>query len=510
MNFLELGLKKDICDIMDSLGYTLPTEVQQNAIPPILFGKDVLVRSETGSGKTFAFVLPILQKIDKNSDDIGALIVCPTRELAIQVADQTKKVADVLDMKVCAVFGGSTIDRQVKSLKKKPQVVIGTTGRILDLIKRRTLKLESANFVVLDEADEMLDMGFLPDIEKIFAHTKKDRQTLMFSATIPDEIKELAKNYQHNSVLIEIGEANKALGTISQNYIFVQKKQKQNLLAELLYSEIYEKCIVFVNTKQFAEELEHLLCKKKLSAKAIHGDMKQAERRRVLDAFREGKIEVLLATDVASRGLDIKDVKYVVNFDLPYETEFYVHRIGRTARAGKSGVVINLITSLEQLSLMRQIEKQTSAKIELYKTNNENILHFYVDTKKLAKENNRFSKKSQTAPQNNKYGFRKQSEDKQKKSRYAIFSTFDDEMFDNFYGDFKQQKNRTKKYKHNQNNKKPISNHNFKEKDNKKEKPSKSKFKDYNKSNQNSNKTYAKTKKPQKSKEKWFSKFAKK
>ena len=367
MTFLELGLEKNICDIMAKLNFLSPTEVQQKSIPPILFGKDVLVRSETGSGKTFAFVLPVLQKINNQKDDIQSLVVCPTRELAIQVADETKKIAEELNIRVCAVFGGSTIDRQIKSLKKKPQIVIGTTGRILDLLKRHALKLETVDYLVLDEADEMLDMGFKPDIEKILLHTKKDRQTLMFSATIPDGIKDLAKNYQNGSVLIEIGEANKAIKTIEQNYIYVQKKQKQNLLVELLYSEIYEKTIVFVNTKQYAEDLEHLLSKKKLNCRAIHGDMKQTERRRVLDAFRDGKIDVLLATDVAARGLDIKDVNYVVNFDLPHEIEFYVHRIGRTARAGKSGVVINLITSPEQMSYVRQIEKETGAKMNFTK-----------------------------------------------------------------------------------------------------------------------------------------------
>ena len=437
MTFLELGLCSNICEIMQKLEFAQPTEVQQRAIPVILFGKDVIVRSETGSGKTFAFILPISQRIDVKNQNVQALIICPTRELAMQVADETKKVAEDLGIGVCAVFGGSNIDRQVSSLKKKPQIVIGTTGRIIDLIKKKALKIHDTNFIVLDEADEMLDMGFKPDIEKILSHTKKDRQTLMFSATIPDEIKELASRYQKDEILIEIGTANKALNTINQNYIYVSKKQKQNLLAELLWTEIYDKAIVFVNTKIFAEDLESFLLKKKISCGAIHGDMKQSERKRVLNSFKDGKIEILIATDVAARGLDIKDVKYIINFDLPHETEFYVHRIGRTARAGKSGTVINIITSLEQLSYMRDIEKETNAKINLYQTKNVNLLAYYVDTKKLAKQNNRFSKKSERVE-----SFRKQSEDNKRKSRYAIFSTFDDDMFDDYYGDveFKDKK----------------------------------------------------------------------
>ena len=470
MNFSKLNLDKKIIDVLNGLGFLYPTEVQQRAIPTILSGKDAIVRSETGSGKTFAFVLPIIQKIDTNNNAVQALVVCPTRELAIQVADETKKIAEAMNVKVCAVFGGSNIDRQIASLKKQPHIVIGTTGRIMDLIKRKALKIENANFVVLDEADEMLDMGFRPDIENILSHTKMSRQTLLFSATIPNEVKELANKYQKNATLIEIGAANKALNNIKQTYIFVEKKYKKQALLELFFSDVYSKTIVFVNTKAFAEDIEHFLNKNKIVAKALHGDLRQNERKRILDGFKAEKFYILIATDVAARGLDIKNIDYVINFDLPHELEFYVHRIGRTARAGASGEVINLITSLEQLSWMRDIEKSTKAKISLYETESENLKQYFVDTKKLAKMNNRFAnhtnnnfnfgdKKRGTEQSKNKNSSKIGNKDDASyysQNKFRRFSTFD--YFDDYYGDNyntnKSKKQRNKKPKKLLNNKK--------------------------------------------------------
>lgn len=455
MNFKELNLDKKIVDILNQYEYTIPTEVQQKAIPVVLSGQDVIVRSETGSGKTFAFVLPILQKIDLSNDKVQTLVVCPTRELSMQVADETKKIADPLDIKVCAVFGGSNIDRQVSSLKKYPQIVVGTTGRIIDLIKRRALKIENTNFVVLDEADEMLDMGFRPDIENILSHTKKSRQTLLFSATMPMEVKELASKYLNNPKIVEIGTENEALNNIKQNYIYTDKKAKKQVLAELFFSDIYLKTIVFVNTKAFAEDIEHFLRKNNIEAKAIHGDLRQNERKRILEGFKNGKFYILIATDVAARGLDIKNVEYVVNFDLPHELEFYVHRIGRTARAGKSGEVINIITSLEQFSKMRDIEKATNAKIDKYKTNSQNLMQYFVDTKKLAKSRQKLSYKFTNKNLNNKKKDKRHianrtfEEEFSQKIQFRRFSTFD--YFDDFYGE--DYKKHNSKGKHNKKNK---------------------------------------------------------
>jgi len=400
MNFLDLGLSEEIVDVLTNLGYTVPTEIQTKAIPLLIANKDVVGRSETGSGKTFAFGLPIIQNINREDETIQALVVCPTRELAMQDADEIKKVALPLGVRVCAVFGGSNLDRQIDALKRKPQIVVGTPGRIIDLLKRKALKIASTSKIVLDEADEMLDMGFRPDIEKILQNVAKQRQTILFSATIPDEIKEIIKTYQTDSVMVEVGTENKALDKIEQRYMFVDQKNKKEALKELFYSDIFDKTIVFVNTKHYAEDLERFLNKNKVSAKALHGDLRQSARTRVMKMFKDGKIDILIATDVAARGLDIKEVMYVVNFDLPNQLEFYVHRIGRTARAGKSGKVVDIITNLSQLSNLREIEKLTNAKILPYETNSENLKQYFVDTKKLAQQNNRFAKHSK----NNRFG----------------------------------------------------------------------------------------------------------
>lgn len=389
MDFKSLGLNNDIVKILTELGYSTPTEIQQKAIPHILNGKDVVGRSETGSGKTFAFALPIIQNIN-NVNNIQSLVVCPTRELAMQVADEFKKIAQTLNIKVCAVFGGSNLDRQINAVKKNPEIVVGTPGRLIDLLKRKALNLSMIKTVVLDEADEMLDMGFREDIEKILKFSNKLRQTVLFSATIPDEIKEIISNYQTDSVFIEIGQENKAIDKIDQHYLFVEQKYKKDTIKELFWTDVFGRTIVFVNTKRYAEELESFLNKNKISAKALHGDMRQGERKRVIDGYKQGKFDILIATDVASRGIDIKNVKYVVNYDLPQQLEYYVHRIGRTARAGESGQVVNLITNLSQLSYMKEIEKQTGASIGVYQTNNDNLQMYFVDTKKLAKKTNRF------------------------------------------------------------------------------------------------------------------------
>ena len=393
MNFYDLGLSEKMVEILQQNNFISPTKVQELAIPEIFKGYDIVCRSETGSGKTLSFALPIIQNIDTQNENIQALIVCPTRELAIQVAEETKNIATPVNVKVCAVFGGSTIARQIDSLKKKPHIVVGTTGRIRDLIDKKALKIENVDFVVFDEADEMLDMGFLPDIEEILSHTKKDRKTYLFSATMPREVKLLAQKYQNNAKLIEIGDENKALDNIKQRYVYVNKKCKKEVLKELFFSDVYGKTIVFVNTKQFADDIANFLNKNKITCKSIHSDLRQNDRKRVLESFRQGKIEVLVATDVASRGLDIRDVKWIINFDLPHELEYYVHRIGRTARAGDSGNAINIIASLEQLSYMRDIEKQTKAKITLFETKSENLKQYFIDTKKLAQSNNRFTRK---------------------------------------------------------------------------------------------------------------------
>ena len=269
MEFNKLGLDQKIVDILRQNGFFYPTEIQQKTIPLVLQKRDVVGRSQTGSGKTFAFGLPIIDNIDKTSQNLQALIVCPTRELAMQVADEIKNIATACDVKTCAVFGGSNIDRQIKALKNNPHILVGTPGRLIDLLGKKRLNLQNITTLVLDEADEMLNMGFRPDIEKILKNTNKNRQTLLFSATLPQEIKDIINNYQNDSVLVELGAENKAIEKIKQSYIFVEQKNKKQLLKELFNCDVFGKTILFVNTKRYAEDLQDFLNKNNIDSKAI-------------------------------------------------------------------------------------------------------------------------------------------------------------------------------------------------------------------------------------------------
>lgn len=452
MTFEDLKLSNQLVEVLNNLGLSEPTEIQKLAIPYILQGKDIVGRSETGSGKTFAFALPIVQNI-KKTGSVDCLVVCPTRELAMQVAEQFSKLTENLsEVSVCAVYGGSNLDRQKKSLKKLPNIVVGTPGRIIDLINQKALKLANLSTLVLDEADEMLDMGFRDDIEEIISKTNSKRQTLLFSATIPDEIKEITQKYQKNSVYVEVGAENKALDKINQQYIFVLQKNKMLAIKELFLTDVFGKTIVFVNTKRYAEELESFLNKNKIYCKALHGDMRQSERKRVLQMFKDEKIEILIATDVAARGLDIKEVKFVVNFDLPQQLEFYVHRIGRTARAGKTGEVINIISNLSQMSYMREIEKQTKAKINLYSTENQVLKSLFVDTKKLAQKSSRFG---QSKRQQYYESFENKKTDRTKnkfsKSKHLKNSVANNNTLQNKFDENKNKSQNSKSFKKNKN-----------------------------------------------------------
>lgn len=449
MKFENLSLNTQILEVLNNMGFEYATEIQTKAIPEILNGKDVVARSETGSGKTFAFALPIIQNV-VTSNDLQSLVVCPTRELAMQVADQFAKLTEnIASIRTCAVFGGSNLDRQVKSLKKNPHILVGTPGRLIDLLKRKALKLDKLKFLVLDEADEMLDMGFRDDIEKIIEKCNADRQTVLFSATMPQEIKDLASKYQKNPVEIAVGTENKAIDKISQKYMFVMQKNKQEAIKELFMTDVFGKTILFVNTKRYAEELESFLNKNNIDCKAIHGDLRQSERKKVLSGFKDEKFDILIATDVAARGLDIKDVKYVVNFDLPQQLEYYVHRIGRTARAGNKGEVINIVANLSQLSYMREIEKQTKAKIELYQTNNEVLQSYFVDTKKLAQSTSRFGAKS-------KRQMLSEEVQRKKSMRFGggnLWAYWDEEDTDNKQKNYRQKSNlKSKKNSRTKNN----------------------------------------------------------
>ena len=365
MKFTEFEFNTKILKALESFKFETASQVQEQTIPIILEKKDVIVRSETGSGKTLAYALPIIQNADKYSQNVEALIICPTRELCLQVTDEIKKITGFLEnIKVVPVYGGSSIDRQILALKRKPQIVVGTPGRILDHMSRRTLKIEALKTLVLDEADEMLNMGFKEDIEKILKSTPATRQTLLFSATYPESIKQITKNYQNNPIKIEIGLENKSLANLSQFYVVVNKNRKKEALLEIIETLEPKLAIVFSNTKRMADTIADYLNDNSRNAIALHGDLKQFQRKKVIDSVKLGKIEILVASDVAARGLDINDVEYVINFDLPQNVEYYIHRIGRTARFGKNGNSITIITSNLQLKTLREYEKQTESSIK--------------------------------------------------------------------------------------------------------------------------------------------------
>lgn len=364
MKFTEFGLNPNLIKALNQYSFTETTQVQEKTIPVVLKGQDAVVRSQTGSGKTLAYCLPMIQKNNYDYPFIQSLVICPTRELALQVAAEIKKVIKYLpNMKVVAIYGGSDITRQIKDLKLKPQIIVGTPGRIMDHLNRRTLKLQNLKCLVLDEADEMLNMGFKEDIESILKYVPGTRQTLMFSATYPQSIKDIVNNYLTNPVSIEVGSENKSLANINQFYIHVNKLHKKESLLQLFEKLAPKHAIVFTNTKRMAEDIADLLNKANFSALALHGDLRQSQRKKVLAEIKNSASNTLVASDVAARGIDINDIDFVINYDIPHNTEYFLHRIGRTARAGKSGSAVTIVTTKEQLNNLREIEKQTNSKI---------------------------------------------------------------------------------------------------------------------------------------------------
>ncbi|MCL2569601.1 MAG: DEAD/DEAH box helicase [Firmicutes bacterium] len=351
MKFNEMNLSDYIIKGLDAQGIETPTEIQEVTIPLVKSGVDVIGLSQTGSGKTYAYGIPALERVDLNIYGVQFLVVCPTRELAAQIADNLKKLTNFTSrIGVIAIFGGASMDRQIQSLKRGAKIVVGTPGRLMDHLRRKTLKLDNLKMVILDEADEMLNMGFKEDIETILKSTPDSRQTVMFSATMPPEIVKITKLYMKEPVMIKAKNQDCAPALIKQYYISCKRPEKPEIL-EKIYTEFNPWIsIVFCNTIQMTQELSTALKKNGLPAVCLNGDMRQSERRRVMDKFKNDEGGgILVATDVAARGLDIKNVDVVINFDFPNNDDYYVHRIGRTGRAGKDGVAISLITSGNQL-----------------------------------------------------------------------------------------------------------------------------------------------------------------
>jgi ATP-dependent RNA helicase DeaD len=362
-SFSEFALSKKVLAAISEMGFEEPTPIQKQAIPLVLNDMDVIGQAQTGTGKTAAFGIPIVERIKHNSFEVQALILTPTRELAMQVAEEIGKIGSSRKIKVLPIYGGQPIDRQIRSLRSGVHVVIGTPGRLLDHIRRRTLNLENVKIVVLDEADEMLDMGFIEDIELIIDKIPSKRQALFFSATMPLPIQRLAEKYLKNPRLVTISKENLTVPLIQQNYYEIIHCSKVDALCRILDYENYESVILFCRTKRGVDELVASLQMRGYFAEGLHGDMTQAQRDKTMRSFRLGETELLVATDVAARGLDIERVSHVINYDIPQDPESYVHRIGRTGRAGREGKALTLISPKEYRQL-RMIERLIKSQID--------------------------------------------------------------------------------------------------------------------------------------------------
>lgn len=363
MKFDELNIDERILRAIEDMGFEETSPIQTQAIPAVCEGIDVVGQSQTGTGKTAAYTIPMLMKIDPQIKKPQAIVLCPTRELAVQVAEEIRKLAKYMsDIKVLPVYGGQEIVRQIKSLKTGVQIIVGTPGRVMDHMRRKTVKFDNINMVILDEADEMLDMGFREDMETILTETPEDRQTVMFSATMPKAIMDIARNFQKDARIIKVVRKELTVSNIEQFYYEVRPKNKTEVLCRLI--DIYNPrlSVVFCNTKRQVDELISELKGRGYFADGIHGDMKQQQRDRVMDDFRSGKVDILIATDVAARGIDVDDVDMVFNYDIPQDEEYYVHRIGRTGRAGRSGMALSFISGKEVYKL-KDIERYCKTKI---------------------------------------------------------------------------------------------------------------------------------------------------
>ena len=361
-SFQDLRLSTGTLQALEDLGYESPSPIQEQAIPFMLEGRDVIGQAQTGSGKTAAFGLPIIEYIDPSEKEVQALILTPTRELCIQVTQAIRSYGQIKGVDVVAVFGGAPIRTQQAQLKAGGQIVVGTVGRVLDLISRHSLVLHDCRFVVLDEADEMLDLGFLEDVEKILSLTPNSRQTALFSATMPPPIRKLADNYLYDPELVKVKSDTLTVESVEQFQVDVKSSDKAEKLVEVLAAEKPDQAIVFVRTKIRCDQLHRKLRDSGMNVKALHGDMSQGARDGVMLSFKAGRVPILVATDVAARGLDISTVTHVVNFDVPTSPDTYVHRIGRTGRVGRSGRAVTFVEP-KQTKELEAIEEHTGVKV---------------------------------------------------------------------------------------------------------------------------------------------------
>ena len=363
LTFGDLALTNELLTAVTEMGFTETTAVQAEAIPLIRTGVDVLARSQTGTGKTVAFGIPAVESISAEDEFIQVLILTPTRELSQQCGDEIRKLARHLPyIKTADIYGGADFVPQFKSLRTA-NLVIGTPGRVMDHMRRESLKLDHLKMIILDEADEMLNMGFKEDIETILQDVPEERQIVLFSATVPDGILAIAKQFQNNPIHLDINRDQVTLENISQTYVDVPMHRKPDALNLLLHYFKPHRAIIFANTKTMVDELVELLSNSGFSTEGLHGDMKQLQRSSVMRGFKKGKVNILVATDVAARGIDVSDVDYVINYDIPKVSEYYIHRIGRTGRAGRGGNAITLCCGKQQVTILQQLSRKTKSKI---------------------------------------------------------------------------------------------------------------------------------------------------
>ncbi len=357
--FKDIELSPDLLKAIEKMGFEEMTPIQEKGIPLVMEGRDMIGQAQTGTGKTACFGIPVIESIESACETIEAVVITPTRELAIQVAEELNRIGQFKHISSLPVYGGQDINMQIRALKKRPQIIVATPGRLMDHMERHTIKMGNVRTVILDEADEMLDMGFIEDIEKILQKIPEERQTLLFSATMPRRIQELAEKFMHDPIKVLTKPKELTVPDIEQTYLEVKEKEKFDVLCRLLDTQAPLLAIVFGRTKRRVDELSEGLEKRGYLAEGIHGDLTQARRETVLRRFKDSMIEILVATDVAARGLDISGVTHVYNFDIPQDAESYVHRIGRTGRAGNSGMAVTFVAEREmgQLNVIRDLLK---------------------------------------------------------------------------------------------------------------------------------------------------------
>ena len=368
MEFKDLQIKEEILKAIDDLGFTELTEIQEKVIPIALEYCDLIGQAPTGTGKTLGFAIPILNMIDENSRDIEAVIMAPTRELALQITSDINDVSKYLKkVNAVTIYGGELIDKQINALRRHPQIIVATPGRLLDHLKRKTISLKSARIVVLDEADEMLNMGFLDDIKEVLRQTNDLHTSMLFSATFSPEIEKIAMEFMNNPKKVRINHGSLTVKQIEQKYVYSKEADKIEVASRIIEINNYKLVMIFCNTKKAVDDVTSMFLQRGFLAEALHGDMRQMQRDRVMARFREGLINILVASDVAARGLDIDDVDVVFNYDLPTDDEYYVHRIGRTGRAKKTGVAISLVSrgELRRLHELERFAKTEISKLEI-------------------------------------------------------------------------------------------------------------------------------------------------